>query len=314
MQPSDYPPLVAISMLAARADGRTDTTEQAAIDAVVARIGSPDVTRLAQQVSGGQLRIADLASRLSDAQAKRLAYESALAVCNADGAAGPAERGFLEELRGALGLSSADVGDLDRTAASLAPQGALAGGAGASGSGGAAGARTDAPGSLDELILQQAILTGALEILPDRLANIAVLPIQLRLVYQIGQRHGQQMDAAQVRDLAATLGLGAAAQAFEGVAMKVLGGIGGGLLGGLLGGATRMATGAAVTFAATYALGHAADQYYAQGRKLSREDLRALYARFQGEARTMYPRIQQQVQNEAGQLDMSRVMAMVQGR
>src|SRR5207253_10851460 len=93
----------------------------------------------------------------------------------------------------------------------------------------------------DELILQQAIVTGALEILPDRLANIAVLPLQLRLVYQLGQRHGQQLDARQVRDLAATLGLGAAAQAFEGVAMKLLGGIGGGLLGGLFGGATRVA-------------------------------------------------------------------------
>lgn len=307
MQPSDYPPLVAIAMLAARADGRTDPSEQAAIDAVVTRIGSPDVSRLAQQVAGGQLRIADLASRLSDDEARRTAYESALAVCSADGAAGPAERGFLEELRGALGLSAAAIADLDRTASSLAPQPA-AGGAGAG------GATRDAAGSTDELILQQAILTGALEILPDRLANIAVLPLQLRLVYQIGQRQGQQLDAGQVRDLAATLGLGAAAQAFEGVAIKVLGGIGGGLLGGLFGGATRVATGAAVTFAATYALGHVADQYYAQGRKISRDDLGALFARFQGEARTMYPRIQQQVQNEAGRLDMNRVLAMVQGR
>ncbi len=86
------------------------------------------------------------------------------------------------------------------------------------------------------------------------------------------------------------------------------------MLGGLFGGATRVATGAAVTFAATYALGHVAEQYYAQGRKLSNEDLKALFARFQQEAGTIYPRIQQQVQAQAGSLDIHKVLAAVQGR
>src|SRR5207247_353714 len=101
-----------------------------------------------------------------------------------------------------------------------------------------------------------------LEVLPDQLANIAILPLQLRLVYQIGQRHGQKLDVNQVKDLAATLGLGAAAQSMEGVVMKLVGGLTGGLFGGLMGGASRIATGAAISFAATYALGHVADQYY----------------------------------------------------
>jgi uncharacterized membrane protein YebE (DUF533 family) len=300
MRPSDHPPLVAIAMLAARADGRVDPAERQPIDAFVARIGSPDVSRLAAQVEGGQLRVGDLAARLSEGEARRLAYETALAVCNADGAAGPDELRFLDELRAALGLTAADVSDLDRTARSLAGDPRPAAGS--------------ADSSVSDLILRQAILTGALEILPDRLANIAVLPLQLRLVYQIGQRHGQQLDARQVRDLAATLGLGAAAQAFEGVVMKVMGGVAGGLLGGLLGGATRVATGAAVTFAATYALGRVAEQYYAQGRKLSKAELKALFARFRDEAGTIYPRIQQQIQSEAGTLDMRKVLAMVQGR
>src|SRR6202008_1861537 len=115
---------------------------------------------------------------------------------------------------------------------------------------------TPPPGKNDEYILQQAILTGALEILPDRPATIAILPLQLRLVYTIGQRHGQRLDVNQVKDLAATLGLGAAAQSVEGVVMKLVGGLTGGLLGGLAGGATRIATGAAISFAATYAIGH----------------------------------------------------------
>ena len=300
MLPSDYPPLVAIAMLAARADGRLDPVEQAAIDRFVAGIGAPDVSGLALQVTGGTLRVADLASKLSDDETRKTAYETALAVCNADGLAGPAEQRFLEELRNALGLPAAAVAELNQTARALAPDMSISSVSPAIPTG--------------DLILQQAILTGALEILPDRLANIAVLPLQLRLVYQIGQRHGQQLDVNQIKDLAATLGLGAAAQAFEGIAMKVLGGIGGGLLGGLFKGATRVATGAAVTFAATYALGHVAEQYYAQGRKLSSADLKALFARFQQEAATIYPRVQQQIQSEARNLELPKVLAMVRGR
>jgi uncharacterized protein (DUF697 family) len=161
---------------------------------------------------------------------------------------------------------------------------------------------------VDEFILQQAILTGALEILPDRLASIAILPLQLRLVYQIGQRHGQKLDANQVKDLAATLGLGVAAQSVQGAALKLIGGLAGGLLGGLVGGATRVATGAVMSFATTYALGHVADQYYRQGRKLSTADLRALFERFSEEAKTIYPRVEDQVRRQAGTVNLRSVL------
>ncbi len=300
MNSSDHAPLIAIAMLAARADGQADEAENAAIEKVVERIGSPDIGRLAQQVSAGTLRVADLAGRLSDDDARRTAYESALAVCHADGPANPGEREFLDRLRDALGLDSAAAAELDRTA------GALAAGAGEGGGSPSAGADSRSAGAaeLEEFILDQAILTGALEVLPDRLANIAILPLQLRMVYQIGQRHGQQMDLNQAKDLAATLGLGAAAQAMEGVAIKLLGGLAGGLLGGLLGGATRIATGAAITFAATYALGHVADQYYAQARKLSAADLKAQFARFQQDAHSIYPRVEQEIRTRSRTLDL----------
>ena len=199
---------------------------------------------------------------------------------------GVALEAFLEELRGALGIA-APVAEV----------------------------HTGAPpaGPLDDFILQQAILTGALEILPDRLANIAILPLQLRLVYQIGQRHGQKLDINQVKDLAATLGLGVAAQGVEGVVMNLVGGLARGLLGGLVGGATRVATGAAISFSATYALGHVADQYYAQGRSLSRNDLLALFDRFKQDAKTIYPRVQSQIQARSGTLNLQSLLAGLRG-
>lgn len=298
MNTTDHAPLIAIAMMAARADGSSGSAEQAAVSAVVARIGNPDVTRLAEQVAAGQLRVADLASRLSDDEARRTAYDGALAICNADGVTNASERAFLEELRAALGLSADAVADATTTAERLAAAPVVA------------EVKTGTPpaGPLDEQILQQAILAGALEILPDKLANIAILPLQLRLVYQIGQRHGQKLDLNQVKDLAATLGLGAATQGMEGVVLKLVGGLAGGLLGGLAGGATRVATGAVISFAATYALGHAADQYYKQGRSLSANDLRALFDRFQEEAKTIYPRVQEQIQQRSSTLNLQSLL------
>lgn len=282
MNTTDRAPLIAIAMLAARADGATDSAEQAAVDAVVTRMGSPDVSRLAEQVTGGRLRAADLAAKLSDDEARQTAYQGALAICNADGPANPAELAFLEELRDALGID-APIAEVH--------------------------AGPPPAGPLDDFILQQAILTGALEILPDQLATFAILPLQLRLVYQIGQRHGQKLDVNQVKDLAATLGLGVAAQSVEGVVMNLVGGLARGLLGGLAAGATRVATGAVISFSATYALGHVADQYYAQGRRLSRNDLLALFDRFKQEAGTIYPRVQSQIQTKAGTLNLQSLLA-----
>jgi uncharacterized protein (DUF697 family) len=162
--------------------------------------------------------------------------------------------------------------------------------------------------TLDDLILKQAMIAGALELLPEKLSTAAIIPVQIRLVYQIGQRHGQKLDADQVKDLAAAFGIGATAQVLEGVVRKTLGGLAGGILGGLAGGATGVAAGAAVTFSATYALGHVAKQYYAQGRKLSAEDLRALFERFREEAKGLYPKVQSQIEAQAKTLDVKSLL------
>jgi uncharacterized protein (DUF697 family) len=176
--------------------------------------------------------------------------------------------------------------------------------------GGAAPAAKD----LDQLILSQAMLTGALELLPDRLANLIIIPLQMRLVYRIGQAHGQQLDNNQIRDLAGALGIGAASQVMESVVRGLLGGIGKGLLGGLFGGAAGVAAGTAVSFASTYALGHVAKQYYAQGRQLSKDDLRALFARFQQEAKGLLPGVQEQMQAQSRTLNLKQLIASLSER
>ena len=301
MNPSDAAPIIAIALRAASADGDTDATEQAAIDAAVAKLANPGVIDAARALALADLSV--IAGKLSDEEARRAAFETALAITHADGSANDAERKFLVQLREALGMSTAAAAQQQQVAGDIAAAPIQA----------EVGTGTPPKGANDDYILQQAILTGALEVLPDRLANIAILPLQLRMVYTIGQRHGQRLDLNQVKDLAATLGIGAAAQSVEGVVMKVLGGLAGGLLGGVGSGAARIASGAAVTFATTYALGHVAEQYYTQGRNISREDLKQLFVRFQADAKTIYPRVQQQVQTQSGSLNLQGILASLRG-
>ncbi len=307
MNTSDHYPIVTIALMAALADGRQEAPEQSAIAAIAARAGLADLEGIRRQIAAGELRVADVAAQLSDDAARRLAYETAAVVINADGVASELEQRFLVELRSSLGLSAEAVAGVDQTAGAIAS-------APVSGPVAQVGTGTPAGPALDDLILRQAMLAGALELLPERLASMAIIPIQLRLVYQIGQQYGQQLDANQIKDLAGTLGIGAAAQVMEGVVRGLLGGLARGVLGGIVGGATGLAAGVAVSFAATYALGHVAQQYYAQGRRLSADDLRALFARFQQEAKQLFPSVQQQIQSQAGTLDLRAIMSTIQGR
>lgn len=298
MNETDHEPIVTIAFLAAMADGQASPDERSRLRAALTRLGIANLDAIAQRVAQRQLPLAELTRQLSDDEARRLAYETALAVCHADGPVNEKETSFLNELRRALGLGPAAVGALEQGAAALAgvPLAAPAT------SVGAGNPTSDA--EVDDLILDQAILTAAVDLLPEGLANVVILPLQLRLVYQIGHHHGHELDADQIKDLAATLGLGAVTQVLEGVVRKLVGGAARTLLGSVLGRASGLAAGAAVTFASTYALGHVAQRYYAQGRRLSADDLRALFNRFQEEARALFPKVRDRIETRAKTLNL----------
>jgi uncharacterized protein (DUF697 family)/tellurite resistance protein len=301
MTESDREPIVTIALLAALADGQATPHEMTQLRQALARLDVTDLETIAGRVAAGEIQLADVARGLSGNDSRQLAYETAVLVCNADGPANEKETRFLADLRAVLGLDASSVAAVEQRAAAVAEAPVTAPAQ--------VGSGAEPPmAGLDDFILQQAVIAGALELLPEGLANLAILPVQLRMVYHIGQRHGQQLDANQVKDLAGTLGIGAAAQVVEGAVRKLFAGLTKGLFGGLIGGATGVAAGAAVTFATTYALGHVAQRYYAQGRRLSTEDLRALFARFQEDARALFPKVQDQVRAQARSLNLQGVL------
>ena len=291
--------LLRVGIAAALADGTCNPDERRHIERLATAAGLDAATTLAQ----GATDTPDLAIRLHDAVGRKAAYDFAVAVCNADGVTNDAERRFLDGLRAELELPEAVAMH------ELATAGALAS---APVAGGPLAAETAS--TVEDLVLQHAVLAGALELLPQSLANLAVIPVQLRMVYLIGQRHGMQLDAAQAKDMLGTFGLGAATQVLDGITRRVLGGVASGLLGTLLGGAAGGVAGVGTVFAATYALGQAAEQYYAQGRRLGPDDLRALFARLREEAQGLYPKVRAQIEERAETLDLQQVIAMLGGR
>ncbi len=297
MNEQDAQTIIAIAALAANADGNQGDAERESIAAAATRLGLPSSDGRLQQALQGQGDVALLAHSLSSDEARVAAYDVATAVCHSDGTLNAKESAFLASLSRELGALPG-IGESDATinAASQAVSTAPA---------------PNAPGAgaTDAFILDQAMLAGAAELLPHKLSGMAILPLQLRMVYNIGQKHGQQFDMSQAKDLAAVLGIGAAGHVMEGIVRGVLGSVGRGLLGGLLGSATGAAAGVAVTFATTYALGHAADQYYAQGRKLSTTDLKALFTRFQGEANTVFPRVESRIRELARGTNLSSMLS-----
>jgi len=304
--------LVTIAAITAMADGSTDAQERGEIERVAERLGvSLADVHVTDDVSAA-MEATRVARRFTTDDEREAAYRVALAVAHADGYVNTRETVFLRTLAQALGVDAraldAEAGAVSRGMADAPVDGAFATAAAAS-AGGAAGASASAPtGSLDEFILDQAMLTAALELLPDKLANLGIIPLQLRLVHTIGQRSGGSNESLHVKELMATLGLSVVGQALETAVRKTFGGLAGGLLGRMLGGAGGVAAGAAVTFASTYALGHVAQQYYAQGRTMSATDLKALFGRLKDDGGTMYPRVQQRIAELARGNSLSSIM------
>ncbi len=299
MNEQDREPIVTIALLAATADGRLSDAEYNSLREVAAKLGVTDFD--ARLASGPSQDLAAIVARLSGPDARAAAYDTAAATCHADGPASPAEAAFLGKLATTLGVSGDAAGTVNAQVGAIAA--AVATPAGPAG------------GLQDHtaFIQQQAVYAAALELLPERLSTMAVLPLQGRMVYRIAQSYGHTMDSRQIAELAGAVGLGAAGQVVERTVTRLLGGLAKGLLGGLIGGATGLASAAAVTFASTYALGHAANQYYSQGRQLSTADLRALFTKLQADAQQLFLKLQSQVQQQAQSLNLPKVLADLKG-
>ena len=299
MNTTEQKAVLTIAMLAAFADGENSEVERNALRGMAESFG-PDARinlwDIYQDVVDRRRSLSDVTAQLVTPEARAMAYDLAAGVCEADGTVNEKERAFLDSLRGALHLGAA---------ASPPP-------AAAAPAGGVPPllepVDTDA---IDKMVINYSILNGALELLPHGLATMAIVPLQMRMVYRIGKKYGYTLDRGHVRDFLATAGVGLASQAVESVARGILGGLAGSLLGGL--GRAVMSVGAsgAFGFAGTYAIGQLANRYYAGGRKMEAAVLRDTYARLLTEGRGLFSQHAGAVQARAATLNPTDVINLV---
>ena len=335
MTPQDSRSVVTLCLMAAFVDGQKHDREREEVRRIaesLAEAGDIHLPTLVQDVLMKRQTLASVAASLQDDGARHLAYEMAVCVCDADGGQSEPERAFLRELRDALKLSGGDVQAFEEAAEAVAqapitaPVPALtAAAAGAvvpvapdmaaeiAVAGPATGPAVD-NAALDKQILNAAILNGALELLPESLSTLAIIPLQMRLVYSIGKTHGYELDSGHVKDFLATVGVGLTSQYLEQAGRKLLGGLLGKVGGGLLRGVGKQAVSSGMSFASTYALGHVAKRYYGSGRQLSTQMLKDSFSGVVQQGQQLHTRYLPQMQEQARNLDTAKVMAMVRGR
>lgn len=307
-----------IMIHAALADGSKSEIERTSIrDAAESLATGPGATLAGvyQDVLLKRVTLRDAVSMLKQAEHRQLAYEMAVCVCDADGTQSEAEQAFLRGLRGQLGLE----GNAEVAAAASQADAIAAAAYGASiAAASPTPTRATTPGAtspdnpaLDKSILNYSILNGALELLPQSWASMAIIPLQVRMVYRIGQNYGVNLDQGHIKEFLATIGVGLTSQYVEQIGRKLVGGLLGKAAGGMIGGIGRAATGMAFSFATTYALGHLAKRYYAGGRVMSSALLRSTYQELLASAKGTQQQYLPAIRERASTLTPTEVMRLV---
>lgn len=302
-----------IMIHAALADGGKSEAERQAIrEAAESLAGQPGGAGLAgvyQDVLLKRVTLDQAVASLTDVSHRQLAYEMAVCACDADGVQSATEQQFLTALRERLQIAP---GDASFAMAAEADAIAAAAATSASQSQPALSPAVQPnEAELDKSILNYSILNGALELLPQSWASMAIIPLQVRMVYRIGKSYGVELDQGHIKEFLATVGVGLTSQYVEQIGRKLIGGLIGKAAGGLLGGISSAATGMAFSFASTYALGHVAKRYYAGGRVMSTELLRRTFQETLGSAKSMQQQYLPAIRQRASTLSATEVMQLV---
>jgi uncharacterized protein (DUF697 family)/tellurite resistance protein len=337
MTTSEQQAILTIALLAAFADGAKTDTEREAIRRMADTLGHEEggagLAELYQDVLLKRVTVPSAVAGLTEVGHKQLAYEMAVCVCEADGQKSPAEAAFLAGLKTRLALGAAETAGFEQEEAALVEAAGQAIPDAVAPAGIAAAAMaapvpmavaTAAPSAaptathptdteMDQVILGAAKLNGALELLPQSWASMAIIPLQIRMVYNIGRAHGVELDQGHIKEFIAAAGVGMTSQYIEQFGRKLLGGLLGKVAGRLVGGIGRAATGMAFSFATTYALGQLARRYYASGRTMSTELLQQTFQSLLAPAKQLQNQYLPQIQQTASTLDAGKVLAMVRG-
>lgn len=294
--------ILAICLFASFCDGEKCEREREQVTRMAEELGAADIAAQSRQILMGKLKLADACAALQTKQEKLLAYEMARAVCEAGGSISADEQAFLAELRGSLALATEEASAIDREVDEISAAPLIS-------------SAPEIPGPDNgSMILKYAILNGALELLPQNLATMAIIPLQMKMVYRIGKSHGVELGTSNIKDFLATAGIGIGSQVLEGFARKMISGLGKKYIGKMAGSIANQATGSAFSFASTYAIGQIAERYYGNASRLPAAEIKTLISSLTQEGKNLYTRYAPEIQQRASTLDAASVLSLVRGK
>jgi uncharacterized protein (DUF697 family)/tellurite resistance protein len=310
--------ILTVALMAAFADGLKDERERESIRQLTEALGaaaSIDLPAWYRDVLLAQPDLTEVVKPLDTQGLRQYAYEMAVGVVNSDGSQNATEATFLAQLARSLQLPATATESVTQQASAMAhaavePTGPAAA-APTAVAGTVLGKANVSDAEMDKTIMSASITNAALELLPESIASMAIIPLQLRLVYRIGKAYGYAMDSSNAKDFIATLGVGLTSQYVEQLGRRLLGGLLGGIGGGLGRALGRQAASSGLTFATTYAIGRVAQRYYAGGRTLDSAALKATFASLLAEARGMAPQYQSQIEQAAQTIDTRNLVSLV---
>jgi len=318
MSIAEHEAILTICLMAAFSDGGKNDAERAEFKRITEGFSSPvlDMAKLYQDVLMRRTSVERAASALPSPASRTLAYEMAVCVCDADDASNDREKEFLSSLRRALGLDTATMARFEEQAGALALASVplVLPAAAESPAPPVIDVTPEGAASTDQMVLNYAILNGALELLPESLATMAIVPLQMKMVYRVGKEHGYTLDRRHITELLGAAGVGLTSQVVEGYAHKLLGGLLGKFGGGLARSIGNQAASSALTFASTWALGKMAQRYYAGGRTLSALQMRELFASLLGEAKALHGRYAGDIQTKSRSVNPTQLLNLVRGQ
>ena len=333
MTNSEEQALLNLAMHAAMADGGASSDERNALEKLCQdyhQLGVPMPSADAAVRAG---MVKELAAKFKGSAYAKLAFEACVVVCDSDGNQGPEEKAFLDGLKQDLGLDAPVAQAVQAVLQSVVvPPAVAAPVAGVSVP--TPAATTPLPGfplpavapllkpilaqvgapvapvtakppatarDLEPLILDRALLTGALDKIPEGYATMAVGQTQIRMVDAIARAMGQPSDRDQASAFIASLGIGQAAQAVEGFFAKALK--------GLLGKGTPPPS----AYATTYALGRTACQNFVKPGAIATADLKERFELFRQRGQALLVENEAAIRQLATQITVTNLPGMIRG-
>jgi uncharacterized protein (DUF697 family)/uncharacterized tellurite resistance protein B-like protein len=260
-----------ILVAVAKADGTIHDDERTALTAALEGVKLPDGTTV-EKLLAEETNLDGALGAVTSAAARDEIYKSAFGMARADGVISTEEQKLLDRVREVWDISEKQTSVVARlfaeTKDTVLPSNIQA--------------ITDAAKRAKEIredVIKYSLLSAVLGAFPIPgvaiATDLAVVAVQVKMVRDIGQYHGHQVDTESAKSMLYGLGLGTGARMAVNNLVKLVPGWG-------------SAFAAVTSFASTFALGKVMDKYFIDGKKADAASLKKEFAAAEKEGKAAY--------------------------